>query len=231
VTKTPLPFAPEGVCVFPFQDDGDGVWEVGEHSLANHWVHIYGTTTSTTPEYALAIYRFTGAETQPRCFDDLNNQEYRIQLDPPPSGGWGRIFSDPVGPVRVVENVSHVWAVDVENGKAVFWSYSGGAPAPTSTVSPLQLCGVITLYDPPTPSFDGTISMQGYPSYSIQRGASIFNSNAMRPGASGCLNASVNSAGYIFAGSWASHTPTPTSTRTPTFTPTSTATRTPTPSP
>ena len=42
----------------------------------------------------------------------------------------------PERPVRVVENIQHVWEVDVEDAKAVYWSYSGGTPQPTPTLTP-----------------------------------------------------------------------------------------------
>lgn len=212
-THTPVPFIPNGLCVFIFGDaNRDGRWTLGETGLAGRTFRIYDSTSVITPANALASYTFTGAETTPRCFptSGLDSGTYRIQLDAPPAGGWGLIFSDPVAPVRLLGTPANVWEVEVDAGKGVFFSYSGGTPQPTATLAPLNLCGLVSLYLPAQPDQDGSITFFGEASRAIAPGTSIANSASLTAGASGCLTASLNGSGYIVAGAWTPATPTPT---------------------
>ncbi len=211
-TKTPPPFSPTGLCVALFQDsNANGRWDDGEPTLVGRTVRLYTTTDPLVPQYALVTYSFTGSETTPKCFPNagLENGTFRIQLDSPPLGGWGLVYSQPLGPVRVVPNVNNVWEVDVEEGKVVYWSRTGGTPQPTPTLTPLNVCGVVTTFVAPRGGDEGQLTLLGQPTLFIAPGVTLVGQAALRPGVGGCLSGQVSGAGYVVSGAWAVYTPTP----------------------
>ncbi len=218
-TRTATPFVPTDLCVFLFRDaNSNGRWDLGEMALPGYTFRIYSATTPTQPQFALASYTFAGTETLPKCFPNagLENGTFRIEAPTAPVGGWGLIFSDPLGPVQAVPNVPNVWEVDVEDGKTVFLSYANRTPQPTATLTTLTLCGVVTTYVSPQGTEAGILTIQGQGTYAVAPSATIANVGALRAGANGCLTANLNGAGFIVGGAWALATPTPSATRPPT---------------
>ncbi|MCW5853102.1 MAG: hypothetical protein KIT87_23745 [Anaerolineae bacterium] len=218
-TRTATPFVPTDLCVFLFRDaNSNGRWDLGEMALPGYQFRIYSATTPILPDFALAAYTFSGTETLPKCFPNtgLEHGTFRIQVPAAPLGGWGLIFSDPLGPVQAVPNIANTWEVDVEDGKAVFFSYANRTPQPTPTITTLTLCGVVTTYVPPQGTEPGIVTIQGQGTYSVAPSAVIGNVSALRAGANGCLTANINGAGFIVSGAWALATPTPSATSAPT---------------
>ena len=218
-TRTSTPFVPTDLCVFLFRDaNANGRWDLGETALPGALFRVYSATTPIQPEYALASYTFSGTETLPRCFPNtgLENGTFRIEIPTPPLGGWGLVFSDPLGPVQPVPNIANVWEVDVEDGKMAFFSYANRTPQPTATLTTRSLCGVVTTYVPPQGTEPGILTILGQGTYAVAVNAAIGNVGELRPGANGCLTASLNGAGFIVSGTWALGTPTPSPTRPPT---------------
>lgn len=213
LTRTPPPFQPDGLCILAYGDTNrNGVRDAGETGLAGRTVRIFDTQSSLDPANALATYTFNGTETLPHCFPNagLESGTYRIQWDAVPAGGWGLIYSDPVAPVRYLVAPPNVWEVEVDAGKSVFFSDSGGTPQPTPTLTTLNSCGTLSLYVPARPDREGMLTFFGQPSYALAPGAIIGNSGAMAVGSNGCLAATLSGAGYITGGTWVAATPTPT---------------------
>lgn len=209
-TRTPPPFQPNGLCILAFADTNrNGVRDAGEAALAGRTVRIFDTQSSLDPANALASHTFTGTETVPRCFPNagLESGTYRIQWDAAPAGGWGLIYSDPVAPVRYLVTPTNVWEVEVDAGKSVFFSDSGGTPQPTPTLTALNVCGTLSLYVPARPDQEGALAFFGQPAYALAPGTTIGNSGAMVVGRDGCLTATLSGAGFITSGTWAATTP------------------------
>ncbi|MCW5848572.1 MAG: hypothetical protein KIT87_00535 [Anaerolineae bacterium] len=143
-TLTPTPtVALRGLCVLISRDtNANGLWELGEPAI----VGASFAVLDLADDLLTPVYAFTGSETEPVCFPDLDlvNGDYRILTSPPPPGGWTSVYSAPAGSILVLSD--NFYQVSVAQTKVLLFSYVEPAPTPTATRSP-------TLTPLPTPTY------------------------------------------------------------------------------
>ena len=141
-TTTPTP---RGLCVFIGQDtNANGLWEPSEPALAGASFAVL----DTADQLLSPVYHFTGLETGPVCFADLDlvNGVYRILTSPPPPSGWSSVYSSPPGGIVVLSD--NYYQVSVDGLKAVLFTYVRPTPTPTPTPSPTPTLTPLPTLDP-----------------------------------------------------------------------------------
>ncbi|MCW5851186.1 MAG: hypothetical protein KIT87_14010 [Anaerolineae bacterium] len=224
-----------GLCVMMARDlNGNQSWETGEPAIADT---IFGILDANL-NLLSPLYSFTGSETAPVCFPNLNlrNNIYHIITSPPSGGGWSSIYSIPAGPIGDVS--VNLYQVAVGDDKEVFFLVSNATPTRTLTATasatPLPSPSVTDVAPlvTPSPSLTATASptrtVTSTPTRTRTASPPLPTyTQAPYPGPEPSATASPTLSAYPGPGG----TDTPTTTPSHTATATATVTLTPTPPP